>query len=244
MKRKTGLHKKVSSIFGDIALPENPASSVLNSQDDDSKKDDRSSPDMRIPGLESPISKPLHQYHKPAGEPASRIQPNRNGPRQGEALTEEQEYAAEQRKKLCIVIGLAVVFAVVLFFQFYKPNKSGKDVDPSAGTEIPVEAVAFGESSIDWVSPEAWTDYVRDPMVYRENEARLFQVENKAKGPLSFESFVQGADGKFMALIGTEILYVGEEIDGWTVEEIQPDFVKLENAEGEKLELKIKDREL
>ena len=44
-----------------------------------------------------------------------------------------------------------------------------------------------------------------------------------------------------MALIGTEILYVGDQIDGWTLKEVQNEAVKLENAAGEKLELKMRE---
>jgi hypothetical protein len=224
MKRKSGLHKKVSSIFGDIPLPANPKPPVAGEQGAGS-------------GLGG-LDKPLRQYQQPAEEPAVRVQKKSSAP-----LTEEQEYAAEQRKKLFMVIGLAIVLGVVLFVQFYKPNKTAKPDKSVVAGETSLEVAAgFNISKIDWVSPDPWVDNVRDPMVFKENKARLFEVESKVKGPLSLRGIVHKTDGKSMALIGIDILYIGEEIDGWTLKEVQHESVKLENAEGEKLELKMKDR--
>ena len=141
------------------------------------------------------------------------------------------------------MIGLAAVLGVVLFMQFYKPNKSEPAAKTSTSAETAVAAAAgFDDFKIDWPVLQAWKDNVRDPMVFKENESRLFVVESKVEGPLSLRGIVHKPEGKSMALIGTEILYVGDEIDGWTLKDVQQESVKLENAEGEKLELKMKDR--
>ena len=225
MKRKSGLHKKVSSIFGDMPVPGEPSSPSGSNENTDEKKTPDGGP--RIPGIEAPSARqPYPQATQNVSKPAW-------------PLSEEEEYAAEQRKKMCWVIGLVVVLAVVLFVNFYKPAKK----TPAAKQDDPSGPAAIAKSSaIDWPKLQEWPKNMRDPMFYDKNKARLTVIENKIEGPLILRGIVHKPDGKSMALIGTEILYVGDKIEGWTLKQVQQELVKLENDTGEKLELKMKDR--
>ena len=66
--------------------------------------------------------------------------------------------------------------------------------------------------------------------------------EGNIENQLSLRGVVYKPNGRSMALIGADVFHVGDKNDGWTVIDIQREVVKLENAEGETMELKMKGR--
>ena len=231
MKRKSGLHKKVSSIFGETSLPKDTgAKSPL--------AENKEGPDMSSSGTGAPgtdrkslnYTPGVGQGYKPAAKA-------------GRALTEDQEYAASQRKKLYLMLVLCVVFGLALYyFNFYKPgsNNTGASAGTTVGKEIAVKDVA-----IHWPEPEVWPEDIRDPMsiaraatIYQPGAGTPANVE----GALVLMGIVYQPQGRSQALIGKEILFEGDEIEGWTVKEIFRDSVSLKKADGEKLELNMENR--
>lgn len=207
MARKSGLHKKVSSIFGDMPIPGNPPAGNTGMS--------TGSPSSGIDN---------RQYATP---PAAQ----KTMPKVSVRLTEEQEYAASQRKKLFALIGLSCVFGIVLFFNFYKPQQA--TVKQTTAANEPV--IASKNIEISWPDPGVWTSQIKDPMV-RNSVSTLNKTGNE--GTLTLRGIVGGS----MALIGTEILNKGDEYQGWKVMEILKDSVLLEKPDGEKMELKMKNR--
>lgn len=65
---------------------------------------------------------------------------------------------------------------------------------------------------------------------------------NKKLGWKIIRGIISKPNGRSLALLGTKILYEGDEIDGWKVKEILKNSVILENAEGKKMELNMNDR--
>ena len=231
MTRKSGLHKKVSSIFGDAPLPQNPSEekppAVGNAAD--THKAGASSTDLTSSGIDAHTSSTPQQY-MPVNKPSTKTA--------SPALTEDQEYDASQRRKLFLTIGLATILAVVLFVNLYQPAKKTAVVkdEPSA------PSASMKVSQIYWPQPELWPADTRDPMVFQADAVRLYVAEGKIQGPFALRGIVHKPQGGSMALIGTEILYEGDEINGWTLKEVLADLVRFENSEGEKLELKMQDR--
>jgi hypothetical protein len=203
MTRKSGLHKKVSSIFGDMPIPGNPPAGYGNS-----------SPGAPLPGIDN------------------RQAMNRPTPVTSLRRTEEQEYAASQRKKLFAGIALACILGVVLFLNFYKPGKTATQNIP---TPQKTTAVALNDLEISWPDPGTWSSDIKDPMIIN-SIVTLNNIKNE--GTLTLRGIV----GESMALIGTEILNKGDQYQGWTVKEIFKDSVLLEKPDGEKLELKMENR--
>jgi len=202
MTRKSGLHKRVSSIFGDIPIPPPSGNGGMSNGYPPPGSDNR-------------------QY--PNGQPL-----NNAIPRVSERLTEEQEYAASQRKKLILVILLATVLGVVLFLNFYNPQQTKAEQTPTETGLI----IASKNIDIQWSEPGVWPSNIKDPMARNSS-----QVINKIKneGALTLRGIVGGS----MVLIGTEILNKGDEYQGWKVMEILEKSVLLEKRDGEKLELKM-----
>ena len=67
-------------------------------------------------------------------------------------------------------------------------------------------------------------------------------IEKSPISPLSLRGIAYNPRGRSIALIGESHYSVGDEIDAWIVSDIQMSGVILENAEGETMELKMKDR--
>ena len=212
MKHKSGLHKKVSSIFGGTSfLDEASAKTPLADNDAAS------------------AAKPPHQYYAPAAKTFAKA---------ASFLTENHEYESSQRRKLFLVIGLSVVFVLVLFFNFVQfGKKTDTSLDGPSAQVMPVKV-----SEIYWPEPEIWSADIRDPMVFKEDAARLYALESKIKGPFVLRGIVHKPESGSTVLIGTEILSEGDEIDGWTIGEISPESVKLKKPDGEEMELKMEDR--
>lgn len=207
MTRKSGLHKKVSSIFGDMPIPGNPPAG-----------NGKSSPGAPLPGIDN-----RQAMNRPA--------PGKPAPVTSLRFTEEQEYAASQRKKLFAIIALACILGVVLFLNFYKP---GKTATQNNSTAKKTTAAALNDVEISWPDPGIWPSDIKDPMIMNS----MITLDNlKNEGTLTLRGIVGGS----MALIGTEILYKGDQYQGWIVKEILKDSVVLEKPDGEKLELKMED---
>ena len=191
MKRKSGLHKKVSSIFGRTSLSD-----------------------------ELSAKTPLVDKGAASAAP-------KNVAKIATVFTEDEEYAASQKRKLFLVIGLCVVLALVLFFNLY-PSKEYTTVNMAKAS---VQVIPKRHLKIDWPDPGIWHEDIKDPMFYTP--------PGEIEDPFTLNAIMYMSNGRSSVLIGTEILCEGDEIYGWTIKEILRDRVKLENSNGEKLELKM-----
>ncbi len=211
MKHKSGLHKRVSSIFGDVPLPDNPSPKPSAGDNEVLADKTEVSPfDFGNPGFGSP-EQPSSTLLEP--KVVSKTQP----------LSEDEEYEASQRKKLYMSFCLAGFLGLVLFFNFYKPGKKAV----VKAKETSVISAAVKASELVWPEPAVWPVDVRDPMVFREDAANLYVLESKNKSPLVLRGIIHNPGGKSMALIGTDIFYEGDEVEGWTVKEILLDAARL-----------------
>lgn len=221
MKHKSGLHKKVSSIFDGVPVPDSDGSQSQSVHD---------GPVDGTSGVKVSRSRSDHR---------EAVSMQRLSVRKDKVLTEEQEYQARQKKAAVAVGFLIVVFLCVLYFSFFSGNASTTTVNPKDGTDVIKQTVR--KSEIHWPEPEPWPEGLRDRMVYEEDVVAQHIAERKVEGPVLL-GIVDDPAGRSSALIGKEILYEGDEIGDWTVMEIHKDIVRLEKADGEKRELRMKDR--
>ena len=232
MKRKSGLHKKVSSIFEGSSLPMDKSSTntlLANNNAAGVAESVNKNTDSSTSGIGGHTAEP--QHYTPAAGTVHKTDTL--------TLTEDQEYAASQRRKLFLVIGLAILLALVLFFTSYKPKSKSVVENPDTSSSLDM---VVRNTDISWPTPEVWPTDIRDPMVFKEDAARLYALESKIEGPFALRGIVHKPEGGSMALIGKEILYEGEKIDGWTIKEVLKNIVRLENSNGEKLELTMENR--
>ena len=195
MKRKSGLHKEVSSIFGRTSF-----SDELSAQ---------------APLADNDAASTAHKN-------VAKIVP---------VFTEDEEYVVSQKRKLFLVIGLCVVLAFVLFFNFY-PSKEYTTANIAKAST----PVIFNEKlEIDWPDPGIWPEKINDPMSYKTGLPPVPPPPD----PFKLNAIMYMPNDRSSVLIGTEILYEGDESEGWIVKEILIDSVRLEKSDGEKLELKM-----
>ena len=145
-------------------------------------------------------------------------------------------------RKICLTVGISFCFlifsGILIFFNFNQSMEktAANPTKPSA------QVIPKSDLEINWPKGKLWSDNIRDPMIFRNDKSKLYAVKSNIEGPLVLRGIVYKPKGKSVTLIGTEIFYEGDEIKGWTVKEILKDSVRLEKADGEKLELKMEDR--
>ena len=225
MKYKSGLHKKVSSIFGGVSLPDNSPPSPANRNAAGANIAEISAANSPVLGIDNHFDGGYgEQPHQ-----ASALEPIQTVAKADGRLIEDQEHAASQRRKLFMVIGLSGVFAVVLFFNFH--GSGPKKVDTGTKTSF-LSGMAARDAKICWQEPEPWPANTRDMMVLGSSSG--------SDGGLALKGIVYPSQGRASVLMGTEIYYEGDVVSGtnWKVIKISSESVKLKNPEGEEKEIK------
>lgn len=210
MNCKSGLHKKVSTIFN--------RTSLMYSHSEKTP--------LPVTDVGGHNARSQYQHYTPAAEPIHKTVAN-----VAPVLAEDQEYAASQKRKLFVVIGLSFVLGIVLFFNFNKPGKAtAANPDKSFAQAIPTKV-----SQIHWPEPELWPANIKDPMLFEED------IDSKIDEPFTLRGIVHQQEGRSMVVLGTEIFSEGDKIDGWTIKEVFQHTVVLEKPDGKKLVLKMED---
>ncbi len=229
MKHKSGLHKRVSSIFGGVSLPDNSSPPLADKNTAGVNIAETSAANAPVSGIDSHFvggyGKQPHQTSAP--EPIQTVA------KVDDRLTEDQEYAASHRRKLFLVIGLCGVFALVLFF-FYRPGPKKVFTGPKTSSQ---SGIVAKDAEIYWPEPEPWpVKGDKDPMV-------LGPPPDSA-GELALKGIVYPPQGRPSVLIGTEIYHEGDAVKGtrWTIMKIFLDSVKLQNPDGEEKKITMEDR--
>jgi hypothetical protein len=228
MKHKSGLHKKVSSIFGGISLPDNSSPSPADKNAAGVNSAETSAANSPVSGIDRHFAGGYGKQSHQASAPEPKIQ---TVAKVDGRLTEDQEYAASQRRKLFLVIGLCGVFALVLFF-FYRPGLKKVPTGPKTSSQSGIVA----KDAEIWPEPEPWSANIRDPMVLGASPVSI--------GGLALKGIVYPPQGRPSVLIGTEICYEGDIVKGtnWTVMKIFLDSVTLQNPDGEEKKITMEGR--
>jgi hypothetical protein len=214
MSHKAGLHRKVSSIFGKTSLPDSLSASPT---------------DKNVASVDNVQTSDSHF----AGQTFTPDE-TQTVAKVDDGLTEEErQFAASQSKKLFLVIGLSVVFALVLYF-FYWP---GHKKDSAGNTGTSHAGAAAQKTEINWPEPQPWPANVRDPMVLGSSPV-------SAGEGFGLKGIVYLPQGRSSVLIGTEIYYEGDAVKDtdWKVAKISLDSVKLQNAHGEEKNITMEGR--
>ena len=153
----------------------------------------------------------------------------------------EAEFRKSQKRKAILMCALAIVFVGVIYVLYFNP--SGKTVAKATTTQQEAQSVAKVNkaSEVAWQAPEPWPKDIRDPMVFVDNGKENLYAIGVFNGPV-LKGIVYRPNGKSSVLIGKDVLYVGEQTQGWKVVDILSNMVRLEKDSGEKLELKTKNR--
>jgi hypothetical protein len=240
-KRKTGLHRKVSSIFDGISVPksENAGSSE--------SADSRTGPAKGREYLEeqtdfipkgAPVG-PKQAVPRPAKapKPASRGQTGFDpfGP---------IPVVSEKRRKATMVsmVGLIIVLILVLTLTFSRNLPSKKAIDTSKQTATATTVTPTDvDTQIDWDIPPKYPERLRDPMEstgtqdpatgeWVEQTVVIESTDDQQSVidvAIALKSILWSENERSI-VVSDEILYEGDTIFGVTIKKINKDSVEFE----------------
>jgi hypothetical protein len=222
MKQRTGLGRKVSSIFDGVPVP-----GATNNAFDDSAAV------AELPRqLDYPKTEP-DEYVKSESKQATKFGNSPVYSRIAEVAKkniEKEALADTKRKKIATV--LACVLSVIFIFTIWNAFKTPATVRqpmPEKKVSAPVidrKPAPKDAIAISWKEPDALPSAMRDPM-------QVVPVTNAAPGqpqPVSInvvvvKGIVFSAD-KPAAIVNNKIVYQGQAVDGVTVSKINKDSIE------------------
>jgi hypothetical protein len=244
-KRKTGLHRKVSSIFDGVSVPKStPAKSdeSAGGRTDAPKAGEPSQEQSDFMPKDVPASpkRPPHGFVK---EVSSRRGPMPSRPTEFGSLGPVSVIGEKRRKAtMVLMVALFVILTLVLTSTFSRRLAKKKTTSALNEATVATKAVASSsDTQIDWDIPPEYPETLRDPM-------ETTWSQDPVTGEWIEESVVVIKDGEEQTLIdvgialrsilwaesgrsvvvGNEILYEGDTILGVTIKKINKDSVEFE----------------
>jgi hypothetical protein len=246
-KRKTGLHRKVSSIFDGISVPKadnapgqstdgwtGPAKGreYVKDETDFMPKDARIGP--------KPAERSPEKARKPIGGPGLLGQPGFDpfGP---------IPLVSKKRRKVTMVsmVVLFILLIVVLTWTFSQKIADKKTQSASKQAAAAGVAAAQIDTQIDWEIPPEYPETLRDPMentwrqdpstgkwveetiVVIDDSGAEQQQQSLIDVGIALRSILWAETGRSI-VVGDEILYEGDTIFGVTIKKINKDSVEFE----------------
>jgi hypothetical protein len=140
--------------------------------------------------------------------------------------------ASSTRQKAMVV--LVPVLAIIMIFMFRQVlSKAPHNTEGATNDDAPlVVAIAGSDNEIDWQIPEPLPAMMRDPIKLpdqgnTQNEGQNETTNETRTGTMNIRDIVYSKD-KPSAVVGTQIVYVGDKINGITIVSIERDSVEFE----------------
>jgi len=245
-KKKSGLHKEISSIFGGVPLPQKPGAS----REGGGGPTDFAGPRPTPRGPENPHIPPgpgsYRQFREPGagGRPAAEpvAEPAAEGPlveMTRKLFGPRPGVSATRQKVMAVLVPLLLVVLVYLLKDVVlgPAPRPRKPIKPSAAS------VSKAPAEIEWPMPEPYPADLRDPMeLTAEMKARIELAKavvvpipagttTAPVAPVVEELKVSGivfSEDNPTAVIGTRIAHVGDVIAGATIVKITRNSVEFE----------------
>jgi hypothetical protein len=247
MKQKTGLGKKVSSIFDGVPLP----NIMRETPQAPARHDMPTMPSYRQDTVPQPRPMQTVPPQPPKPMPAAMPQPPKITPPKNigssasaTAVSENSfqqliykmflsgsgENDARNKKAVAMVGMLSVVLVVVLM---WTGVFSGSPKGAVRASSTVAAATASNEARIDWTPPEPYPANLRDPMVVGSSGTAGSGSSGAATNGMLVKSivYVPNDTKSSTALINGEICREGKSIGGATIMKINKDSVEF-SADG------------
>ncbi|MHC5059508.1 MAG: hypothetical protein ACYTFK_00260 [Planctomycetota bacterium] len=244
-KRKSGLHRKVSSIFDGVSVPKSGAKGpdqASGSGIEVPKKDEYSQRQSDFVPKDIPASpRPPRPVTGKPGRPVGRS--GLGGSNDFNSLGPIQAVSEKRRKTMMVLmVALFIVLVLVLTSKFSKnlsKKKAEDSLKPAAATAV--AATSFPDAQVDWEVPQEYPKAIRDPMETTWSkdpvtgdwiEESVVVVENGQEHTLldvgiALRSILWAESGRSI-VVGNEILSEGDTILGVTIKKINKDSVEFE----------------
>lgn len=234
MKSKAGLHKKISSIFDGVPIP----GSAAGNPSVPSNAAGLTGRGGGEPSTPSPASAEGASGSLPVvmdrGNPVrpDSLTPDRNANTSRKGLFKNLGRGAmgsgkRPTGKIAMVGGLMIVLGLVLVMVLRQPIASKAGQAPADPEKNPAIAKKAAENPA-WSMPEQYPTGLRDPMVLVEASKPVEETpEVKKQDLFVIKGVVLGARGN-TAIVGSEIVLVGDQIQGAKVVRIDRGEVEFE----------------
>ena len=256
-KKKPGLHKRISSIFEGVPLPQ-PGSLQPPHPGSGGPPAESTGEAGNIP--QKPLPPPFQTTRIPLGPrqagqlspQASAGQPKADAAKAAKPglwqrikdrllIPKPGVSGTRQKVMLVLVPVLIVVLIFVIGPLLVTPKKTAKPVQAKPPTTT---TIAAADTEIKWETPPPYLETLRDPMqpvesatVPVKTEPETKEVEPvKPQNPV-IKGILYSAD-KPAAIIGTQIVHAGDKISGATVIKINKGSVEFE-VDGKKWEQNV-----
>jgi hypothetical protein len=252
-KKKPGLHKRISSIFEGVPLPQPgslpPPPASPGGPVPESTGEGGGIPQKLVPPPFQTIRAPLvPRQVSPLSPQATAGQPKADASKAGGAglwqrikdkfvISKPGASGTRQKVMLVLVPVLIVVFIFVVSPLLLPPKKVPKTTQAK-----PPTTVAGASTEIKWEVPPPYPETLRDPMqtvapVAIPDKTEPEKVETvKPENPV-VKGILYSADNP-AAIIGTQIVHAGDKISGATVVKINKGSVEFE-MDGKKWEQNV-----
>ena len=253
-KRRPGLHKEISTIFNGVPIPKGNGAQ----QPPDAPKpaypgyepQEPPATTPQPPGTPTP-ARPDNGPQKPPAAAAQTVKPKQTVPSPSKPETAKRaklqtkvktvgknparqifeqvkqklltpKPGVSSSKHITTVISVPILFLVLIFVfgkSFIKPSAGKAN---HLGTENK-NAAAAANTKIDWVIPEPYPETLRDPMQFGPASGAQKRI-----GGLVVKGIVYSSNNP-CAVIGNDIVHIGEQVMGATVVKINADSVEFES---------------
>jgi hypothetical protein len=250
-KRKSGLHKEISTIFNGVPIPKGsdgmqPSSTATEEAPSYGPPSHLTKSTAKVPTpikpapkavpTEKPKPKAQEQIAVPVPKVISRRQPewleSILQPIK-EKLFEPKPGVSPARQKAMVVLVPVLFIGMVL--AFFKVSGISPDKTAASNAFKPSGIVAAATNNITWQAPPPYPKILRDPM-------RLGPVETAADPGETEDIIVKGiiySEENPSAIVGIDIVHVGSTVSGATVVKINKDSVEFE-MNGKKWTQKVR----
>lgn len=215
MKSKTGLHKKVAFIFDGTPTSSQPSAAAPAAAPGPTPESGS------VPSTYGPQPIPVTAPAKSNPPKASPKSPGRPGKSAAGASGKQKKMDPKQLKMLVLVGVLSVVLVGVIFFVLSSPAAPPKKA--AAGTAAQTHSAAPAAGPVAWTRPEPWPKQIRDPMTTG--------IQARTNEESGSECLVRGivySQTRPSAIVGDQIVFVGDTLNGITITAIGKDFVEFE----------------
>ncbi|HOQ04682.1 MAG TPA: hypothetical protein PKY88_05665 [Anaerohalosphaeraceae bacterium] len=215
MKPKTGLHKKVAFIFEGAPIPSAAPAAAVGPAPTASAADANTYTPQPAPAS-SGVS-------APSAAPAARPAPAKETRAPAGARTRKKNKKDAKQTQMLILVGvLSFVLIAVLFFVLRTPAAPPK----KAAAAVPSENTAPSTAeTAKWVRPEPWPEQIRDPMT---PDAAARTPDGGTGTPVCIVRGIVFNQTNPSAIIGNQIVCVGDTINGIKIVSITKDAVEFE----------------
>jgi hypothetical protein len=124
-----------------------------------------------------------------------------------------------------LMVLLMPILIVVAVFIFGRNFIGGSDKNTTTQDSVFSPAIASAKREINWQRPAPYPETLRDPM--QEYTIEVVDDNASVKGDIVIKGIVWSNDNPSV-VIGSQILYVGEKVQGATITEITKEGVEFE----------------